>query len=237
MRILNIVSLFISFISVAQIQNGRIEYGINIEMPAELQAPNSFKTSYAEAIENAKYLNFTLIFNQEISVFSIINAIGLDDQGYFYAKLFSGYRGEVYQNKEGSLSVLGGEFGNYILKKESNEWELINETKEIEGFICYKATSSKVVVNSKGTFQFPVIAWYCPKIPLSYGPSGYGNLPGLILELQVRNVVFGIKKLDLNLDKEPIIPKIKEYKMITEKELNEIIDKNKNSFKKPKDKF
>jgi GLPGLI family protein len=237
MKTLNIVLLLISFICVGQIQNGRIEYGINIEMPVELQAPNSFKTSYSEAIENAKYLNFTLVFNQETSIFSIIDAIGRDDQGYFYAKLFSGYKGEVYQNKEGSLSVLGGEFGNYILKKKSNEWELINETKEIEGFLCYKAASTKTVVNSKGTFQFPVIAWYCPKIPFSYGPNGYGDLPGLILELQVRNVVFGIKKMDLNLDKEPIIPKIKEYKMITEKELNEIIDKNKNSFKKPKDKF
>ena len=237
MRILNIISIFISFISTAQIQNGRIEYGLNIEMPIELKESNSFKTSYKEAIENAKYLNFTLNFNKEISVFSIIDAIGRDDGGYFYAKLFSGYKGAVYQNKDGSLSVLGGEFGNYILKKAPNEWELINETKEIEGFLCYKATSTKIVINSKGTFQFPVIAWYCPKIPLSYGPNGYGNLPGLILELQVRNIIFGIKKIDLNLDKSPIIPKIKDYKIINEKELSEIIDKNEGSFKKPKNKF
>lgn len=237
MRILNIISILLTFTSIGQIKNGVIQYGINIEMPAELKEPNSFKTSYLEAIENAKHLNFTLNFNQETSVFNIINAIGRDDQGYFYAKLFSGYKGEVYQSKESTLSVLGGEFGNFILKKEPNEWELTNETKEIEGFLCYKATSKKVVINTKGTFQFPVIAWYCPKIPFSYGPNGYGNLPGLILELQVRNVVFGVKKIDLNLEKTPLIPKIKDYKIVTEKELNEIINNNKNSFKKPKDKF
>ena len=120
---------------------------------------------------------------------------------------------------------------------------MVNESKEIEGFWCYKATSTKVVVNRKGTFRFPIIAWYCPKIPFSFGPNGYGNLPGLILELQVRNVVYGVKKIDLNLKKMPTLPIPKDYPVITNEQFDEIIksgigERNfKSGFVKPTDKF
>jgi GLPGLI family protein len=79
---------------------------------------------------------------------------------------------------------------------------LTNETKLIDNYLCYKATNIYKVTNDIKTFLHPVIAWYCPQIPYRYGPNGYSNLPGLILELQVRNVVFGAKviKLDSELD-------------------------------------
>jgi GLPGLI family protein len=210
-----------------QIQNAKIEYGITIETFEGLEKTTHLKKSYGKAIESAKYLDFTLYISQENSLFTINDALSIEDDGYFYAKLVSGYKGDIYQNKKNSLSVISNEFGNFILKKEAKtDWVLINETKEIEGFLCFKATSVNTIDNGKGIFRFPVIAWYCPKIPFSYGPNGYGNLPGLILELQVRNILFGVKKIDLNLEKNPIIRKIADYKVITEKELNEIIDKN-----------
>ena len=107
-----------------------------------------------------------------------------------------------------------------------------NETKEIQGLLCFKAISVKTIINTSGTFKFPIVAWYCPKIPLSFGPNGFGNLPGLILELQVRNVLFGVKKIDLNQTKEPVLLSMKDYKIVTEKELEEIMQKKlrKNSF-------
>jgi GLPGLI family protein len=115
--------------------------------------------------------------------------------------------------------------------------------KEIEGFLCYKATSTNIVINQKGTFRFPIIAWYCPKIPLSFGPNGYGNLPGLILELQVRNVMYGVKKIDLNLKKPSVLAKPKDYPVITDEQFNKIIktgkgeENFKKGFIKPDDKF
>lgn len=233
--------LLVLFKSFAQIQNGKIVYGLEMVMPVQLTEQNMLQKSYTEAIENSQFLSFTLNFNSELSYFIINDAIGKDDYGYFYAKLFSGYKGEVYQNKSNSLSVIGGPFGNFILKKDTNNWELVNESKEIEGFICYKALSEKVVVNYKKTSRYPVVAWYCPKIPISYGPNGYGDLPGLILELQVRNVVYGAKKVQFNLQKSSLIPEMKDYKIITEKELDEIIrehmSNSKKTFVKPSDKF
>ncbi len=237
MRILNIFCFFVFFISQAQIKNGEIEYGLGISAFDGLEKTTRLKDSYGKAMESAKYLKFSLLFDKELSFFKLNESMGLDDNGYFYAKLFSGFKGEVYQNKSGSLSVVGGSFGTFIVQKEANQWVLSNETKEIEGFLCYKATSENVVKNSEGVFRYPVIAWYCPKIPLSYGPNGYGGLPGLILELQVRNILYGVEKINLNLTPPKTIPKMKKHKIITEKELNDLVVKEKNNFKTPQKAF
>ncbi len=77
------------------------------------------------------------------------------------------------------------------------------------------------MVNSADFFRFPIIAWYCPQIPLSYGPNGYGALPGLILKLQVRNILFGVKTIDLQLEKKIVLPKHKAYKTVSEKEFED----------------
>lgn len=242
-RLISILFFFIIFTASAQIENGKIEYGISIEMLEGLKENGAFKNIYRETVENAKYLSFTLNFDKERAVFSFNEGLTVDNSDLFMAKVSAGYMNEVYQYKDFSLCAVFG-FGNYVLKTDAiKDWVLENETKEIEGFLCYKATSTKRVNNGKGSFVFPVIAWYCPKIPVSFGPNGYGNLPGLILELQVRNVVYGVKKIDLNLSKVPVLEKPKDYPIINQSEFDEMVMtafKNRNSvngFKKPDDKF
>lgn len=195
-------------------------------------------------MNNAKYLSFTLLFDKENAVFSSNEGLGVGNGDVFMSKISAGYMNEVYQNKDFSLTAVDKIFEDYLLKTEAiKDWILVNESKEIEGFVCYKATSVKIVINRKGTFQFPIIAWYCPKIPISFGPNGYGNLPGLILELQVRNVVYGVKKIDLNLKKNPVLPKPRDYPVIDEEQFDAIIKtgKGEENFKRgfvtPSDKF
>ncbi|KAF2507780.1 GLPGLI family protein [Flavobacterium zhairuonense] len=242
-RVIIILIFFTVFISSAQIRNGRIEYGVNIEMLEGLKENGPLKNTYAETVENAKYLSFVLNFDKEKAVFSFDEGLAVANSDLFMAKISAGYMNVVYQNKEYSLCAVNG-FGNYLLKTDAiSEWILENDTKEIQGFLCYKATSTKKINNGKGSFVFPIIAWYCPKIPVSFGPNGYGNLPGLILELQVRNVVYGVKKIDLNLAKPPIMDNPKEYPVINQQEFDEMVMtafKNRNAvngFKKPDDKF
>lgn len=226
MKLLYLLILCYSISVIGQIKNGTIEYGLNIEMLEGLKENGPFKKMYNEAVNNAKYLRFNLVFNRDNSFFSLANSLVVGEENNTQSAIIaSGFKGVVYQSKEFSYTEIEKGFGNYLLINEPVEWLLTNKTKEIEGFLCYKATTFKIIVNPYGTFKFPVIAWYCPKIPLSYGPNGYGKLPGLILELQVRNVLFGIKKLNLNLTKDPELAKMKDYKIVNEKELNEIMEK------------
>lgn len=73
-------------------------------------------------------------------------------------------------------------------------WELSNEIKYIDKYRCYKASLKHPIESRKGT----VIAWFCPELPYSFGPKGYGGLPGLILELIDNRGVVGMKSLNFN---------------------------------------
>ena len=232
MKLIRIILLFCFVSCLGQVKNGAIEYGISIEMLEGLKENGPFKKLYSEAVNNAKNLNFNLIFNGQNSVFTISNGLVVGDNNTQSAIMASGYKGVVYQSNDISYSEIEKGFGNYLLKNERIDWVLETVTKEIQGFLCFKAIGVKTIINTSGTFKFPIVAWYCPKIPLSFGPNGFGNLPGLILELQVRNVLFGVKKIDLNQTKEPVLLSMKDYKIVTEKELEEIMQKKlrKNSF-------
>lgn len=95
----------------------------------------------------------------------------------------------------------------------------------IQNFKCYKATTKIKFNNGVGDFTRDVTAWYCPSLPFSFGPKGYSGLPGLILELQENNVVFGAKKIKLNIDNFKLPSELK-GKIITEAEYKKVADEN-----------
>ncbi|OUD36563.1 GLPGLI family protein [Flavobacterium sp. FPG59] len=224
MKLIQFFFFFVSLSCWSQIKSGKIEYGLHISTFEGLEKTTVMKAAYVKAMKNAPFLNFELLFNVNESSFSLTEGLGLDDDGVDYAKIFSSYKGIVYQDDVYTYSEINGDPGNYLVKKDKKiEWNLDNETKEINGFVCYKATAEKKVVNSVGIFRFPIVAWYCPKIPLSYGPNGYGGLPGLILELQVRNILFGVKTINLQPDKKIVVPKRKAYKVVSEQEFEDLL--------------
>ncbi|WBV53381.1 GLPGLI family protein [Chryseobacterium gambrini] len=64
----------------------------------------------------------------------------------------------------------------YEEKQPALDWKLENETREILGYVCHKATTKY-----RGR---KYAAWYCKEIPINNGPYIFQNLPGLILELE-----------------------------------------------------
>lgn len=224
MKLIKLFFFFVSLSCWSQIKSGKIEYGVHISTFEGLEKTTRMKAAYDKAMENAPFLNFELLINIKESSFSLIAGLGINEDGLQYAKLFSGYSGMIYQDDLYSYSEINGDPGNYLIKKDKKiEWNLENETKEINGFVCYKATSEKKVVNRVGVFRFPIIAWYCPQIPLSYGPNGYGGLPGLILELQVRNILFGVKTIDLQPNDKIVVLKRKAFKIVSEQEFEALL--------------
>ena len=66
------------------------------------------------------------------------------------------------------------------------------------------------------------MAWYTPELPLSFGPFGYGGLPGLIVELSYQNIKFYVSKIVLNPKKKINIIKPVKGKKITRKEYSSL---------------
>lgn len=55
-------------------------------------------------------------------------------------------------------------------------WKITGEQKDLLGFACQKAILADSSQN--------IVAWFTPQIPIPNGPDMFGNLPGMILELE-----------------------------------------------------
>ncbi|WP_338378432.1 GLPGLI family protein [uncultured Flavobacterium sp.] len=62
-------------------------------------------------------------------------------------------------------------------------WNISNDTKIINGFICKKATTTHISFG----YKLPITAWFCEQIPIKDGPFHFHNLPGFIFELTSKN--------------------------------------------------
>ena len=216
-------------ISVAQRKNINVQYSVQIyDEEIMKNIDPEFRKMFESAISTAHLLSYNLVITDKGSKFCEDTFIPISDTDKFMksSTLFSGYMGITYQYL-GNLYFEKKNSGNDLMVKEplKSNWKLYDETKMIDNYLCYKATNVNVVYNRSGKiFNHPVIAWYCPKLPYNYGPNGYSNLPGLILELQVRNVVFGAKKIDLNSALDFDFDFLKNVKTISRNELDKKID-------------
>ena len=213
-----IVTLFTTI--VFSQKSGTITYNFKILEDEKFIKNEVIRKFFLQAIEGAKHLKFELTFNDSISEFKLMKNMALDGENLEMAILDSRAKKEIYifKNKiyHNNSNGLFKENEFLIIDPLNQNWVYTNETKIIDGYTCYKATNEYIVDNGK-IFKHPVIAWFCPQIPISIGPRGYGGLPGLILELQEWNSVFGVEKIEFsNNVKEIILPQ--EGKIISEQE-------------------
>jgi GLPGLI family protein len=90
----------------------------------------------------------------------------------------------TYKNTDKSLSLEAlNLFGKDFLITDSIEnikWKVIaTEQKVVAGYTCMKAMYSDTASN--------IVVYFSPQIPKKFGPDKYGNLPGIILEVQSAN--------------------------------------------------
>lgn len=185
----------------------------------------------------AEQLSFALSFTDEQAGFEYIdNNLKVSDSDLRFAKLNVGYSDYIWQDINRSYTRTQEGFGagrkDVLLYREktSNHWTITDEVKMIGDFLCIKATMNEVTERGSNRFVKPVIAWFCPEIPVPFGPLHYGNLPGLILELQTESALFGATKIEFH--KEIQIPDLPDLDKFTEKglieRLQKMIDSTKN---------
>ncbi|WP_439553783.1 GLPGLI family protein [Flavobacterium macrobrachii] len=210
----------------SQVNSAAIEYKIFMSQEEDKTLSGDMKEYYKLAVDGSKNVTFILNYSDNLAEFIKMNALNSNDNINNLAQAFSGFLGNIYIdfNEGNSYQTYNDVLGNYVIKKEIKryDWILTSETKIIEGFTCYKATAVDIVVNSAGTFSYPVTAWYSPQIPIKSGPLGITGLPGLILEISRRNIVFGATKIFINPENKPKIIKPKLDNLKTEEEINKM---------------
>lgn len=108
---------------------------------------------------------------------------------------------------------------SFVITEEipRTKWKIQNEIRDIQGYICMKASTTHPVYGT------PVTAWYTDAIPVASGPEGFGGLPGMILLLDFNNedLVVEAKKVTINHEvKEITLPKKIKGKATTQAQFN-----------------
>lgn len=172
-------------------------------------------------------LEYELNISKNKSHFFLKDILYLDKKVAGLAISFAG-RESVFVDKNNNTFVKV----KYILSEKylvlflpQQNWTLTTEKKMIQGFKCYKATLSRTIRIKKDKVKTYIAeAWYCPELPFSFGPKDFGELPGLILELQDDKVTFVASKIELNTKFSKNIELKIDQKIINEDEFYNIVD-------------
>jgi len=233
--------LFISkFNSICQNIKGTVEYYYKVDESfinddiIEKEKSQSLKNTLgflnASLKNNQNKLKFILKFNKSKSMYSMDKVLNIDiDKQLKYAIITTGgdeiYYQELEEKKTIFQTVIFGEEFNVFSYMDSLQWELTREKKKIGKYNCLKAIA--ILKNKR-----KVEAWFTPEIPVSFGPKGFGGLPGLILELKENNIIFYPQKVILNQKKDIEIELPKKENTISLEKFNSLNVKAKSSLKK-----
>lgn len=109
------------------------------------------------------------------------------------------------------------------------EWQLVNETKEIQGYTCYKALTK--------FRERKWEVWYSPEIPIQYGPWKFYNLPGLLFEAtdETKRFAFRLKEIKTTDELKNLSIDLKKYNPIDLKGYEELLSEIRSLDFLPKD--
>jgi GLPGLI family protein len=203
--------LLILFISEYGFSQAIVKYKVKLDTTNDLYQKKKHK-AYIIATKHISELNFILKYNGNEANYYMEDIMTTENTyGITNSVDFSEGFKFIYSNLNDGMSYFrplsNSEKKEKIVIADSlnKNWRITNQTKNINGFNCLKATGEiKVTKPDKGksiTIEkkpIDVEAWFAPSIAIPLGPKGFGALPGLILELKYDKFYIYAKKIDLN---------------------------------------
>ncbi|WP_299363896.1 GLPGLI family protein [Winogradskyella sp.] len=240
MKFIGLSVMFFPFLICGQNINGTASYSKQfIKVDSILGQSDESKRQLSSRIlkvnTNIKRLTYKLIFNDSLAKYDLENTMTLDVDNAIdtkLAKVFSGFLAEAayYDLKKSQILFEKNFLGEKILissKINSNDWVLTKESQKINNIQCFKATKKIKKAGRNIDTEVLVIAWYSPSININYGPDGFAGLPGLIVKLQVDNVVTYLTELDLNRNQKKqakvSLPDLDTTKVLSEEEYHSLL--------------
>lgn len=215
--------------------------------------------AFEEAMKSASEKQYTLSFSKAECLYEEVEQLQKPDAaangGFSVSVSFPG-GGKKYLNLKENNSITEDEiFGKEFLivePLEKPQWKLVNETKKIGEYTCYKAEllieatdkqkeeykeflKKEEVKPSLFKMEEPkdktVTAWYTPEIPVSFGPNNHWGLPGLILEINEDELIILCSKVTLSNKGKAAIKVPNAGEKVSQKKFDEIQKKKSDSMK------
>jgi len=258
--------LLLGFFVNAQEFQGKAEYfskriqkmQVN-KAPEEQGMSPEMEKAFQEAMKSATEKQYTLSFNKSECLYEEQEKLEKPEAsangGFSISVSFSG-EGKKYLNLKDKICIEEADiFGKEFLivePLEKPDWKLLNETKKIGDYNCFKAELI-VQVTEKQKEEYKeflkkeetkpslfkveepkdkvIIAWYTPEIPVSFGPKNYWGLPGLILEINEEESIILCSKVTLGNKEKSKIKVPNTGDKVTQKKFDEIEKKKMDSMK------
>ncbi|WP_157609252.1 GLPGLI family protein [Psychroflexus torquis] len=196
-----LVVVFGLFYFVCMSQSGSVNYKvepIQQDQSKQKEMPGSLAKIINKLNKQLKYVDVVLEFNAEESIFKVKESMNNDAtfplndilrvakaSGDYYTNKSDGECYKVIQFQDKDLSIV----------TNTPSWEITKETKTIQGYQCFKATTTFLDPNES---ESKVTAWFVKDLPYAFGPKKYFGLPGLILEIEDFGYRFYATKIDLS---------------------------------------
>ncbi|WP_164735232.1 GLPGLI family protein [Pseudoflavitalea rhizosphaerae] len=215
--VLSVFALSLFGVLQAQQKQGRVLYEQRITLAGEIDGrpvPIKFRPGNSEVFfANDQSLIKQLPKKEELDI---------DTEGGVSVRIDNPASNQMtFTNLKTGMSVLSQEVAEkkYLIYDTINKlsWTLSEETKLILGRKCLKATTKRKSqlayaygISSQEGVEEIVTVWYAPSIPVAAGPDLQGQLPGVIMEINIDNgkVVYTAVELDEKIDpsqvKEPV---------------------------------
>lgn len=206
-RFLLLVTIASALGTQAQMKEGRVVYQRTVQMQFQRQ---NLPEEVARQLPKSRTDHFELLFGNNQSLYQFLPEVNSDGG----ESTFSGGGAVVrmrtqgaddisYYNLETKRGVRQTELmdQNFLIEDsiKSLPWKLSNETKTVLGHPVMKATTQRIGTRPQVSMEngelkrttvtdtSAVVAWFAQDIPVSAGPDFQGQLPGLILELDINN--------------------------------------------------
>lgn len=240
------IAFFMAAIAWTQQKQGTVIYERTTQVQMRLAGAND---EAEQIIPKSRTDKFELSFANNQSLWKTVPLDNNDDDNSFGGNgmqirmIVAGSNDVLYCNFDAAKKVERKEVfdKNFIVEDSirSMKWKLSDETKTILDHLCRKATATqynkRMMMNmDNGKMERKevqdtsnIVAWFTTDIPVSAGPAEFqGQLPGLILEMNIHDGRQVFKALDIS--EKTDIASIKEpsgKKRYTTEEFNKERDK------------
>lgn len=208
-----IFSLTICF-SFSQNKATTVSYKKTYAIDFDKEENSKQNTNKNQALQLLKEVNselsrktYKLWFNDSLSCFKELKQMDLENTSSMVSILSEGLgitNGIFYIKKNSKQLIHQKTFDSdkYLIHSniDSLIWKIKKDTKQIGNYTVYKATTTIQRVTRSGLTNGTITAWYTPEIPSSFGPAGFNNLPGLILEIQFGKLSLYVDEIEFNKD-------------------------------------
>jgi GLPGLI family protein len=183
---------------------------------------------FADQIPKEQVSQKILYFNPDISLYKLLETANNEEvmpqtTGQMTIRMkVSGGSDKTFCDMKNRKKVEQREFMTrmFLIDGELTrpEWKITGNQRFISGYNCQEANCT-----DSGR---KITAWFAPSIPVSSGPAGFGDLPGLILMVDIDNGkrIITAKTINPKLEDPGILEIPKEGKKVSQEEYKKMVD-------------